>query len=452
MTYRYRVATVFLLGFFIDCINMFMPAIALPTITGQFAVASAASAWVGNAYMLGLTLVIPLSTWLSARWGPRRVLAASMLAFALSAWGCGQASSFAALIAWRLAQGMAGGLLIPVGQALTFNLFQGPQRARVSTLVMAVALLAPALSPSIGGLIVDRYSWPWVFHANLPFALLTAALAWAWIAEAPGNRQPRPDFKGLLLVSGALACLLSGMSLYGAGHGSLVLLASLAAGLACALLYRAHYRHAGHGIVELTLLASARLRVAMLVYHAIPGVFTGVNLLNIFYLQQVLHLSAHATGLYMILYAAGAFIAMLAVGRLYNRVGARRLLLLGMLVHSLGIALLARVDSAAHNPLLIAAYGLMGLGGGMGANAAQTTALLDFNGERMQQASVLWNLNRQMAFSLGATLLLMLFNLWPEGTDAPQAYHLTFALAALLGLVPIMRLRALPLEPPCHAR
>ncbi|QXI40338.1 MFS transporter [Pseudomonas xantholysinigenes] len=449
MTYRYRVATVFLFGFFIDCINIFMPAVALPRISSDFAVGSAASAWVANAYMLGLTLVIPLSTWLAGRCGARQVLATSMLAFAISAWGCGQASSFAALVAWRLAQGMAGGLLIPLGQALTFNLFQGAERARVSTLVMAVALLAPALSPSVGGLIVDRYSWPWVFHANLPLALLTAALAWAWIGEAPGTRQPRPDFKGLLLVSGALACLLLGMSLYGAGHGGAVLLASLAAGLGCAVLYRGHYRRHGHGIVELRLLASARLRVSMLVYHAIPGVFTGVNLLNIFYLQTVLGLSAQATGLYMIIYAAGALIAMLVVGRLYNRVEARRLLLLGLLLHSLGIALLVLVEHAADAPWLIVAYGLMGFGGGMGANTAQTTALLDFSGERTQQASVLWNLNRQMAFSVGATWLLMLFNLWP---DTRHAYHLTFALAAVLGLLPALCLRALPLEPTRHAR
>ncbi|QXH34049.1 MFS transporter [Pseudomonas muyukensis] len=452
MTYRYRVATVFLLGFFIDCINIFMPTVALPTVTDAFAVGSAASAWVGNAYMLGLTLVIPLSTWLAGRWGARRVLAVSMLAFAVSAWGCGQAASFAALVSWRLAQGMAGGLLIPVGQALTFDLFQGPERARVSTLVMAVALLAPALAPSLGGLIVDRYSWPWVFHANLPLALLTALLAWAWIAKTPGNLQPRPDFKGLLLVSGALACLLLGLSLYGADHGPLVSLASLVAGVACALRYHRHYRRAGQGVIELALLGSVRLRVSMLVYHAIPGVFTGVNLLNIFYLQQVLHLSAQASGLYLVVYAAGACIAMLAAGRLYNRVGACRLLLLGMGLHSLGIALLVLVDSPMHSPLLIAAYGLMGVGGGMGANAAQTTALLDFSGERMQQASVLWNVNRQMAFSLGATWLLMLFNLWPAGTDVLRAYHLTFALAAVLGLLPALCLRALALEHPRHAR
>ena len=80
-----------------------------------------------------------------------------------------------------------------------------------------------------------------------------------------------------------------------------------------------------------------------------------------------------------------------------------------------------------------------------------STALLDFGGERMQQASVLWNLNRQMAFSVGAALLLMIFNLLLAGLSTPDAYHLTFSLAALLGLAPLMTLHTLPPENPRHA-
>lgn len=451
MTFRYRVAAVFLTGFFIDCVNIFMPAVALPRISAELAVSAASSAWVSNAYILGLTLVMPLSTWLAGRWGARALLTLSMLVFALAAWGCGQADSFAALVAWRFVQGLAGGLLIPVGQALTFNLFQGAERTRVSTLVMAVALLAPALSPSLGGMIVDHGRWPWVFQASVPLALLAAAMACCWLGATPRLARPRPDLKGLVLVAGALACLLLGLSAYGAGYSAGVALAWLAAGLICGLGYRAHYKRTGHGVLELSLLASARLRVAMLVYQAVPGVFTGVNLLNLFYLQEELHLSAGASGLCMLVYAGGAFAAMLLGGRAFNRVGARRLLLLALLLHSLGIALLVQVDSALDSLLLIAAYGLMGCGGGLAANTAQTTALLDFEGERTQQASVLWNINRQMAFSVGAALFLMLFNLLHQHLDTARAYHLTFALAALCGLLPVLRLTTLPKEHTCHA-
>ena len=170
------------------------------------------------------------------------------------------------------------------------------------------------------------------------------------------------------------------------------------------------HRGSTHAIVELKLLGSPRLRLSVAIYHAIPGVFTGVNLLNIFYLQDVLGMSARATGTLMIVYACGAFVAMMAGGRLYNRAGMRPLFLASMALHSLGVAALAGVTAATDTWLLVAAYGLMGLGGGMGANTAQTTALLDFDGRQTHQASVIWNINRQMAFSVGAAFFLMIFN------------------------------------------
>lgn len=456
MTYRYRLATVFLMGFFVDCINIFMPAVALPTIAAEFHVGISAGAWVANAYMLGLTLAIPLAPWLADRWGARGLMAGSMLAFALAAWACGEAGSFGQLVGWRFIQGMAGGLVIPVGQALAFNRFQGPERARVSTLVMAVALIAPALSPWLGGLIVDHGSWRWVFHSNIALALAAAGLAWLWVREAPATARQRPDLKGLGLVSAALAAWLLGMSLYGAGQGSGQGLAlawlGMAAGLAFTVLYAIHARKTAHPIVELQLLKSPRLRMSVAVYHAIPGVFTGVNLLNIFYLQDMLHLSAQATGRFMMVYACGALVSMLVGGRLYNRAGARPLFIASMVLHSLGIAALAAVAAPADPWLLAAAYGLMGLGGGLGANTAQTTALLDFDGRQTQQASVIWNLNRQMAFSVGAAFFLMVFNTLATRLDAGRAYHMTFLIASLAGLVPLLKLRSLHTPKDHHAR
>ena len=138
MTYRYKVALIFLIGFFIDCINIFMSAVALPSISAALHVSTSDVAWVANAYILGLTLIIPVSTWLAGRFGSREILTASMIVFTASVWMCGLANSFNELVIWRFVQGIGGGLLIPVGQALTFNLFKGEQRAKISTLVMEI--------------------------------------------------------------------------------------------------------------------------------------------------------------------------------------------------------------------------------------------------------------------------------------------------------------------------
>ncbi|NBF12992.1 MFS transporter [Pseudomonas sp. Fl4BN1] len=451
MTYRYKVAVVFLLGFFIDCVNIFMSAVAMPSIAAQLQVSSAAVAWVANAYILGLTLVIPISTWLAGRFGNRQILCASMLLFSLAALLCGLADGFLSLVFWRLVQGMAGGLLIPLGQALTFNLFQGAQRARISTLVMAVALLAPALSPALGGAIVDHSSWHWVFLASLPLSLLAALLSWCWIKAERNTPPPRPDLRGLLLLSATLGSLLLCMSLYGSGYPPYQALLCLATGLLFAVLYRRHCRGCEQPIVDLQLLKNPRLGLSVGIYYAIPGIFTGVNLLSLFFLQDSLHLSAQHSGMFMLLYAAGALLAMLACGRYYNRLGAARLFAIALVLHSLGIAALCGVDSTSDLPLILLAYTLMGLGGGAGANTAQTTALLDFAGTDTHKASVIWNINRQMAFSLGAALLLMIYNLLLRFLEVIPAYHLSVLLAALAGLMPLLSLNRLNPPKDSHA-
>ena len=437
MSYRYKVASIFLIGFFIDCINIFMSAVALPSLSAALQVSSATVAWVANAYILGLTLIIPLSTWLAARFGSRETLAASMLVFSGSVWLCGMADSFPELVLWRFVQGIGGGLLIPVGQALTFNLFQGAQRAKISTLVMAVALIAPAISPTVGGFIVDSSSWRWVFYSNIPFSLIAAGLAWRWIKKAQPNIVARPDIKGLLLISAALASLLMGMSLYGGKSPAWAALACIAAGLLFIALYLRHYRQSSHAIIDLSLLKSRKLSTSIFIYYAIPGVFTGVNLLSIFFLQNTLQFSARLTGMFMIVYAIGAFIAMTIGGRIYNRVGAKRLFIFGMLLHSVGIVTLTQVDAPTDLVLIVIAYSLMGIGGGIGANTAQTTSLMDFSGGDTHNASVIWNINRQLSFSLGAALFLMIFNLLLKPLGTPMAYHATFAMAALVGLFPL---------------
>ncbi|MBV4456902.1 MFS transporter [Pseudomonas sp. COR58] len=450
MNYRYKIALIFLIGFFIDCINIFMSAVALPSISATLQVSSSSVAWVANAYILGLTLIIPVSTWLAGRFGSREILTLSMLVFTGSVWMCGLADSFHELVIWRFVQGIGGGLLIPVGQALTFNLFQGEQRARISTMVMAVALIAPAISPTVGGIIVDTSSWRWVFYSNIPFSLIAAGLSWFWIRETKPTSLARPDIVGLLLVSAALGSLLMGMSLYGGDYPAATAVACLAAGLMFVALYLLHYRRTRDAIIDLSLLRSKKLSTSIFIYYAIPGVFTGVNLMSIFFLQNTLHFSARLTGMFMILYAAGAFIAMTVCGRVYNRVGAKRLFTLGMLLHSAGIATLMLVDAPTDIWVIVIAYCLMGTGGGIGANTAQTTSLMDFKGGDTHKASVIWNINRQMSFSVGAALFLMIYNLLLKQLDSTPAYHATFAIAALAGLFPLFHMSQLNPPKECH--
>ncbi|MDX8237130.1 MFS transporter [Acinetobacter pittii] len=441
MSYRYKIATVFLLGFFIDCINIFMSAIALPNIAASFSISQSMVAWVTNAYILGLILIMPMSLWLASKLGNQKLLSFSMLLFSLSIWLIGSSESIYSLIFWRFIQGIAGGLLIPVGQALVYALFPNQERQRISTMIMAIALIAPAFSPAIGGAIIDSLNWRWVFFSNLPFSLIASALAWLWIKQTENVPSVKPDIWGLLIFNISLLCLLLSFSFYGDYHNATLAIGSFLISVGMLTFYLHHAKKTDHPVLNLQLLKNKNLRNAFIIYYAVPGIFTGVNLLNIFNLQINFGFNAKQTGLFMLLYAAGALVAMVNGGLLYQKLGKKYLLIIGIILHSLGIFFLVYISNSNQFSLLIFAYLLMGMGGGLSANIAQISSLIDFTGKDLLQGSVLWNINRQVSFSVGTVVLISIYNLMSSSNGILRYQH-TFLIAALLciiSLIPILK-------------
>lgn len=452
ISYRYRLAVVFLLGFFIDCLNIFMSVMALPAISQQMQLSTNDTTWISHAYILGLTLIMPLSFWLGNLLGARRLLTLSMLIFAIASVTSGLSEQFSTLVISRLFQGIGGGLMIPVGQALLFAEFPQSERSKISTMIMVIALLAPAFSPTIGGLILDIVTWPWIFWSNVPFALLAALLAWICIPKARNQKekssQKMPDWIGLFLISASLFSLLTALTQYGQVSQNLTITHLLF--IAGIVLFYGYYRYSKNRqlvLVDLSLLKNVHLRASTAVYYAVPGIFTGINFLMIFYLQTLLSFSATQTGQLMILYAAGALVMMILSGYLYNQIGAKRLLFLGVILQSAGIFLLSYLHETLTYPILIPAYLLIGLGGGLSANVAQTNAMIDFQGEALLKSSVLWNINRQITFCIGIALLTLIYSLYHAFLPSEKAYSFTFLSASILGLFSLFLVRQLPTKP-----
>lgn len=391
MAYRNKIALVYLLGFALDLVNMFAAAIAYPAISQELQASVTQLAWVGNAYMLGLTLIILPSVWLADVFGAKRLILASLLMFSVASWCVAQSATIEALIGWRLLQGLAGGLLIPVGQALVYRHFPVRERARLTSVILLVALLVPALSPAVGGWVVQAGSWRWLFYANLPLALLALLLATCWLAS-----QPRPASRPAL-----------------------------------------SYQSVAVGALNMArLLKSPLLRVAMLTYLFIPGIFIGTQLVSILYLHQ-LGLSPAQTGALMLPWALASALGISLSRYQFNRLGPKPLLVLGMTAQALGIGLLTRID-APGTWLPIALYGLMGFGGSLCSSTAQNTAFIDITPEHMGHASALWNINRQLSFLLGPALMMALFGALTVITSTPHAFALCFAIGCALTLVPLV--------------
>lgn len=382
MTYRTRVAAVFLLGFFLDLINMFIASVAFPAMGQALHGAPASLAWVSNGYIAGLTLVIPFSALLARVLGPRRVILISLLLFSAASTAAGLATSLESLIAWRVVQGLGGGLLIPVGQALAWQQFGPHERARLSSAVMLVALLAPACSPALSGLLVQTLGWRWVFFVTLPVAAVTFALAWLWLSGEKPEKSPSR-------------------------------------------------------LLHLPLLKDPLLRFSMLVYLCVPGMFIGVNVVGMFYLQSVAGLTPAETGLLMLPWSLASFVAITATGRYFNRTGP--LIALGCLLQAAGILLLMNVGPETARALAVLAFTLMGIGGSLCSSTAQSSAFLTIPHAEMPDASALWNLNRQLSFFMGALLLAELMSLAQGYLPPSSAWHWTFIFAAGVTLLPLLR-------------
>lgn len=381
MTYRSKIAVVFLLGFFLDLINMFIASVAFPAMARAFNTTPSALAWVSNGYIAGLTLVIPFSSILTRRIGPKRVILLSLLLFSAASVAAGLSSSLESLIAWRVVQGAGGGLLIPVGQALTWQQFKPHERARLSSAVMLVALLAPACSPAVGGMLVQAFSWRWIFFATLPVAIVTFALACAWLKTEPSQINTTRT-------------------------------------------------------VNLSLLTDPLLRLSMLIYVCVPGIFIGVNVTGMYYLQSEANMTPAATGMLMLPWSVASFLAITATGRYFNRIGPRPLVVIGCLLQATGILLLINVGPAMLLPAV--AFALMGAGGSLCSSTAQSSAFLTMRPEDMPDASALWNLNRQLSFFAGALLLAQALSFMQDYLAPLAAWHWMFVFAAVITLLPVL--------------
>lgn len=384
MAYRTKIAAVYLLSFALDLVNMFAVSIAYPQIGVDLQASVSQLAWIGNAYMLGLTLIILPSVWLAAVVGEKRLLLISLGVFTAATWGVAQATSIETLIGWRLLQGLGGGLLIPVGQAMVYREFRPHERARLTSVILLVALMVPALSPVLGGWVVEATSWRWVFYANLPLALIALILTQCWVRPVTQSARPAP-----------------------------VRLATLA-----------------------HLLKSPLLRVAMLTYLCIPGIFMGTQLVSILYVHQLGYGPAQ-TGALMLPWALASALGIALSRYRFNRWGPKPLLLAGMSAQALGIALLIQLQDG---PLWLpmALYALMGFGGSLCSSTAQNTAFIDVPAEHMAPASALWNLNRQLSFLLGPALMMGLFSALSSITSTSHAFALCFAIGAGMTLVPLI--------------
>ena len=443
--YKWVVACIFVVGLFMEILDATIVNVALPTLQEEFQVTGSGIEWVVTGYLLSLAVWIPASGWIGDRFGTKRTFLFALALFTFASFLCGQAQSMEQLIAFRILQGVGGGMMTPVGTAMLFRAFPPAERAKASTVLIVPTVLAPALGPVVGGWLVTNHDWRWIFDLNIPLGIAGFVFGALYLQESKEPTAGRFDLPGFVLAGGGLALLLYALSEGPVkGWTSTLVLGTGLTGLAMAVGLVVWELRIRQPMLDLRLLRERMFRNANIVMAFSYGSFVGLLFLLPLLLQGLLGLTAFESGLTTFPQAIGVMISSQLVGRLYPRVGPRRLVvfgLTGVAIVSIGFLF---VGPETDLWFIRAVMFLRGVFMAFSFVPIQASSYANISFADTGRASALLSTQRQMAAALGvavmATLLTSRTTALTSGITDPaeladarlSAFHQSFAVGIVL--------------------
>ncbi len=441
---KVSVCIVFVAAMFMSIMDTTIVNVALPSLARQLNVPSTSIDAVVVAYLVSLAVVMPASGWLGDRWGTKRIFLLALTLFTVSSALCGLASSYVMLIVFRVLQGAAGGALTPVGTAMLYRTFPPAQRVQVSRVLIVPTVLAPALGPVIGGLLVTQLSWRWVFYVNVPIGIVACLFGIIFLHEHREATPGRFDLAGFLLAGIGLALVMYSLSEGpSSGWTSANILGSAIVGMFLLGAFVVIELRKQEPMIDLRLLHDRLFRTTNLVSLFSSAGFLGVLFVGPLFLQEALGVSALTSGLTTFPEAIGVVLSTQVVARLYPRIGPRRLMAGGLTGVAIMMALLSLVGQDTNLWVMRVLMFLIGAGMAYAFLPLRTAAFATISSTSTGRASAFYSAQNQLGAAIGVAVLGSVLSvmspttLSPTGTVEPNlaAYHAAFLAAAVLALI-----------------
>jgi len=406
----YRILLAAIFGTFMVILDQTIMNVALPHIMAVFNETPERAQLVISAYLMATAVTTPAAAFFGARFGMKSVFLLSQVAFLLGSVLCGVAWNTGALILFRVLQGLAGGLLGPIAMTLTFLNVPPEQRGTAMAIFGIPMMLAPAVGPTLGGYLVDQWSWRMCFYINVPVVMVAILMGLAWLKEMPTSKITL-DVRGFALAAVGFNALLYAFS-YAPTWGwddwrvtGLILAGIIGLGIWAAMELRSPtpmldlriFRYTGFSLATgLNLVTTV-------------GLFSAIFLLPLF-LQNLRGLSAMESGMMVLFSAIGSMITMPIAGRLYDRMGPRLPTVLGMAITGITTLWLQYLDVTTPDSTLRLVLFLRGMGMGLAGMPVMTYALASVPQHMTAQASALANVTRTVFASLGTAMFATLLD------------------------------------------
>lgn len=387
--------------------------IAMPEFSRQFDATSAVTHWVVTIYMLTLAACVLASGWLQRRFGSKQVFMFAVAAFTLSSLMCGLSRSLPSLIAWRALQGVAAGMMSPVGLSLVLQTYSHEERSRIMGLMFGPSFLAMVIAPFLGGLIVSYAAWPWIFYINVPVGVSTLWIIHRYVRNPRVKRRAgRFDVAGFATSGLGMGAVFAALSRAGEqGRPDATCVALLVIGLLSLSLFAWLETSRVHPLVNLRIFLEPLFAAGSLVQFILISAVTGSLFVFTMWQQQVLERTPFVTGVLCAVQALAYVGTVFFAGSMTRRFSERHLVLAGIGLFTASVLLLLSDAIMQHVPWVLAALLLRGIGMGMCLPVSWNVAFKTMRPEHMDHASASMSAMIQLGCGFGMATTGVLLSL-----------------------------------------
>jgi MFS transporter, DHA2 family, multidrug resistance protein len=399
------VAIAVMAGTFMEVLDTTVVNVSLPHIAGNLSATPEEATWALTSYLVANAIILPMTGWLANQFGRKRLLLGSVAGFTVASFCCGFAPSLPFLIVFRIIQGITGGGLQPLSQAILMEVFPPAERGKAMAFWALGIVVAPMLGPVLGGWLTDNYSWRWIFYINVPIGLLAVLLTQMYVFDPPyiSKRAGRVDYlgMGLLVIGiGALQLLLDKgqQEDWFESPFIIVLLVISVTGIVGLVMRELK---ADHPVVDLRVFRNRTYATGVFLMTVVGFVLYGSTVLLPLLMQTLLGYSAMDAGIATLPRGLASFVAMPLVGLMMARIEPRRLLGAGLVVAAVSLYQLSRLSLDVGYWNFFAALMLQGAALGLLFIPLTTITNDPIPKEEMGNATSIFNLMRNIGASVG---------------------------------------------------
>jgi len=379
--------------------------VALPYMQGSMGASQDQINWVLTSYIVAAAIMTSPTGWLAMRLGRTRLFLIAVLGFTLASAMCGLSQSIGQIVLFRLLQGMFGASLVPLSQAVLFDIYPAEQRGSAMALWGVGVMVGPVLGPTLGGWLTENYSWRWVFYINVPFGIAAAGILATFLKDTPRERG-RFDWTGFAMLSlaiGAFQLMLDrGEQLDWFDSPEIILEACLAAiGFYCFVI---HFVMAKNPFISPRLLRDVNFVIGTSSIFMIGLVLYATLALMTPYLQTLMHYPVLTAGMALAPRGLGTMLAMFITGRILGRIPVQLIVLSGMLMSIYALNLMMHFNPDTSQQTIVLSGFLQGASVGFVFVALSTVTFATLPMELRTQGTSMYSLLRNVGSSVGISI------------------------------------------------